>query len=482
MNRHTLLLLISVAVPLGLSAAATPSDSLRYDRAPVYSDSVATASFLRDGIPAAWQYTSEYSQPDPVSDKWWQSFRDPILDSLIARAEANNFNVAMALKRIDIARQQLNQTKAGYWPTLNASAGWSISQNAGAVANPVAPSSTTDYFSVGLQMNWEIDVFGRIRAGAKADKAAIDVSRADYDAVIVSLCANVATTYMQLRTYQAQYNVAIEHIASQERILKIAQARFEAGIGDMLEVTQARIVLMSTQATIPALESSIRTSANALAVLTGEYPSALTPLLLKPAPIPSNPGMANPGIPAELLRRRPDVVEAEMQVARYAALVGVAKKDFLPTLSLTGSIATSAHKINNLFGAHSLEYSVAPTLSWTVFDGLARNYRTAEAKLNMEQSIDNYNLTVINAVEEVEDAISRYNAKVRESQILTGLMEESRKSLDLSLDLYKQGLTDFRNVADAQMSYLQNENSFVESKAATLAALVSIYKALGGGW
>lgn len=455
--------------------------SLAFQSAALGGNTPQTQAFL-DSLPERWSYSPEYSLPDPSSDPWWKNFNDPTLDALIARAEKNNFNAAMSLKRIEIARRQLQETKSSYFPTVNASAGWNINSNAGAIADPVMKSSSSSYFSMGLDMNWEIDVFGRITAQTKANKAAVAVSKADYDAIIVSLCANVADSYLQLRTYQNQYRVASEHIASQEKVLKIAEARFDAGIGDMLEVTQAKIVLLSTQSSIPGLESGIRTTANALAVLIGEYPESLQPDIMNPEPLPQNPGMPDIGFPADILRRRPDIAAAEMQLAQYAALAGVAKKDFLPTLSISGSVGTSAHRADNLFGAHSLAYSVAPTLSWTMFDGLARNQRLAEAKLQMEQSVDNYNMTLLNAVEEVENAISRYSAKIKECRMLEALMDESEKSLKLSLDLYKQGLTDFSNVADAQMSYLQNENQLVESKADVLTSLVSLYKALGGGW
>ncbi|MDE6683452.1 MAG: TolC family protein, partial [Muribaculaceae bacterium] len=252
--------------------------------------------------------------------------------------------------------------------------------------------------------------------------------------------------------------------------------------GDMLEVTQARIVLYSTQSSLPGLESGIRTTANALAVLTGAYPSEIVPRLLSPGELPKDMGMPAVGVPADLLRRRPDIVEAEAQLAQYASMIGVAKNDFLPVLTLDGSIGTSSRNIKHLFGAHSLDYSIAPTLSWTIFDGLARNHKTAEAKIQLEEATDNYNLTVLNAIEEVENAISRYNSSLQEIDCLNLLIEQSKKSLELSLDLYKQGLTAFSNVVDAQQSYLENQNSLVSARGDALAQLVNLYQALGGGF
>lgn len=468
MKRHRYIHILAIVATLG--AAGSP------------------AAHAADGVTAPerplsdrWTYTEAYRQTAPAADDWWATFGDPMLDSLLVKAQANNYNVAAAIKRIDLARKETDLARSAYWPDLQASAGWQKAQTAGATTHPSTPSRTVDYFSLGLNMNWEIDVFGRVSANIKAGKAATQAARADYDAVLVSLAANVAKAYFRLRTLQEQHAVALSHIQQQEKVLRMTEARFEAGIGDMLEVTQARIVLYSTKSTLPQLEAEIRTQASALAVLTGEYPATLAPTLLRPAPLPAEGAMPDVGIPADLLRRRPDIVAAEKDVARLAAEAGVARKDFLPTLSLQGSIATDSHDIDGLFGSHSLTYSVAPTLTWTIFDGLARNYRLAEARLQTEAAIDSYNLTVLNAVEEVENALSSYYAQRHTAALLADLVEESRKSVDLAVDRYKNGLSAFTNVVDALMSYLENQNSYVSARGSTLAALVTLYQALGGG-
>ena len=173
---------------------------------------------------------------------------------------------------------------------------------------------------------------------------------------------------------------------------------------------------------------------------------------------------------------------AELQLAQYAANVGISKKDFLPTLSLTGNIGTAAHNAGDLFGDKSLTYSVAPQLSWTLFDGLARNYRTAEAKLQLEAAVDQYNLTVMNAVEEVDNALIQYDATLTSIELQKKVVEQSEKSLNLAVDLYKTGLTPFSNVVDGQMNWLESQNTLVELEGKALATLVTIYQSLGGGW
>lgn len=442
----------------------------------------AQGKWVRDSIPASWQMTPQAVQTLPTDDAWWRAFDDPVLDSLIDKAVGNNYNVAAAVKRIEMARKAVGEARAGYFPTIGLSGGWTKDREAGAIEGRSIPSRNSSYFSLGAQMNWEIDVFGRVREGVKAKKAAYDASRADRDAVMVSLCANLATAYINLRVAQKQLQVAEAHIASQEKIEKMTEARFEAELASMLDVTQARVVLYNTRSALPSLRAEIKTLANTISILTGEYPGALAARLRSDAPLPRFRHTLEVGVPADLLRRRPDIVEAEMQLGEYAAMAGVARKDFLPALSLTGSIGTSAHRAGDLFGKNSLEYSIAPQLSWTLFDGMARNYRAAEARLQLESAVDSYNLTVMNAVEEVDNAMIEYDATLQAIELQKSVVEQSEKSLTLSVDLYKTGLTAFSNVVDGQMNWLESQNSLVALEGKALQALISIYQALGGGW
>lgn len=438
--------------------------------------------YVRDSLPESWQMTRQCFQTLPTDDAWWKNFNDSTLNMLIEKAVANNYNVAAAIKRIEMANKVIKESEAGYFPTISVAGGWTKAQQSGADSKTVGPYVRDSYFSLGATMNWEIDVFGRVSANVKAKKAAYNVSRADYDAVMVSLCANVATAYMQLRMCQEELAVANAHIASQDQIVKITEARFEAQLADMLEVTQAKIVLYNTQTSLPGLKSQIKTLINSLSILIGEYPGEMAMRLSVYGQMPSYTQTIAAGVPSDLLRRRPDIVEAEMELAEYAANVGISKKDFLPTLSLTGSIGTSAHKANDLFGDHSFTYSVAPQLSWTVFDGLARNYRTAEARLQLEAAVDQYNMTVMNAVEEVDNALLQYDSTLASIELQKKVVEQSEKSLNLAVDLYKTGLTAFSNVVDGQMNWLESQDTLVTLEGKALSTLVTIYQALGGGW
>lgn len=438
--------------------------------------------WLLDSIPEKWNYESTYSQKLPTDDDWWKTFGDPTLDSLINMAERENYNLSAALSRIEMAKKTLDVAKASYFPTVNLSAGWTKGQSSGASSPIIAKSSTYDYFSLGASMQWEIDLFGKISQNVKANKAAYNATRAEYDGTMVSLAANVAKAYINLRMYQNEMRVAQSHLIEQEKVLKIVEARFKAGIASMLEVSQSRTVVASTKASIPPLEAMIESSINSLALLIAKYPEDIYSWLSSPTSMPTVEYGAQLGVPADLLRRRPDIVQAEYQLAQYAAQVGIAKKDFLPTLSLSGSIGTQAHDAKNLFGDHSMYWEVSPTLSWTLFDGLARNYRTAEAKAQLEAAIDSYNFTVMNAIIEVYNATTTFKSTMKTIELTDEVIEQSKKSLDLSVELYKKGLSPFNNVVDAQISYLTNQDSQITAQGKALTAVVNLYEALGGGW
>lgn len=438
---------------------------------------------LREQMPESWVEDAHFSASLPGSGKWWTDFGDTTLDSLVNIAIANNPDALVAARRIEISCLGMKQALSAAWPTLSASAGWRMSQPSGATSTPPVATTSSSAFSAGLDMSWEVDVFGRIAAQRKLAKARTEVSRADYDAVISSLVANVVKSYVTLRLYQAQMNVAREHMESQDKVMHIAEARFDCGLASMLDVTQSRIVLYSTRATVPALESLITNAISSLSTLCGSYPADLGIDLSVAKPLP-NPfqTIVQTGVPADLLRRRPDVVEAEKQLAVYAAQIGIAKKDFLPALSIAGSIGTSAHRLDGLFGKHSMSWSVAPQLSWTVFNGLSRSYAVAEAKLNMEQGIDNYNLTVMNAWQETQAAMNNYSAALQTMQMDKEIVAQSQKELELSLDLYKRGLSAFTNVVNAQMDWLSYQNSYISEHASALKTLISVYQSLGGAF
>ena len=432
--------------------------------------------------PEGWGFSRVYSQTLPSDDKWWHQFEDPILNDLIDKAENANFNLRQALRRINMAHIAIKEAKSGYYPTIGASAGYDVERSSGAISSPATDARTLTYMDIGLSANWEIDLFGRIAQQVKSDKTSLYLSRADYEAVMVSLCSELAKTYIRLRVLQAEYDLAINHTLSQEKIVDMTLARQEAGLASALEVAQARQVLYSTRATIPPLEAQIQGAISAIAVFVGEYPEAVKPMLEEPRPLPDIVAIPCVGTPMDMLRRRPDIAQAEAEIAMYAAQLGIAKKDYLPTLTLNGTIGVQAHKPGDLFTSKGFTYSVAPTLSWTIFDGMSRKYRTAAAREQMEAGIDNYNQTLLGAVQEVDTYSNQYESFLRQIAMLDTLVKESQTALDLSVDLYRSTLTPFSNVVDAQMNLLTYQNDAIVAKGNALTSLISLYQALGGGW
>lgn len=436
-------------------------------------------------LPPEWTYCEHVEQELPSEDKWWKQFDDPILNELILLAEKNNFDLRAAYQRIRSSKAQLMQTRAAWFPTLGMNAGWTHLRSSGDTGVDPDVPSTDEYTELGLTFNWQIDVFGRIAAQYKAGKADLGASEADYVATQISLSANVAKAYVTMRLAQAELAIAQEHLTTQEKIMNMTRERMECGLGNKLEVSQSKGVYLATQASIPTLLADLNRAKNTLACLCGVYREELSEQienLDQTSPLPILTDRPNSGVPADLLRRRPDIVEAENRMAAAAARCGVAKKDFLPTLSLSAGIATQSHLAKDLFKGHSITWSVAPKLSWTLFDGMARKGALEEAKAAMQESIDNYNQTVMNAVQEVNNAICQLESSWESITLQLELLKTSRESMALSVDLYKRGLTQFSNVTDAQIDVLNQENTLVSYKAQSLQAAITLYEALGGGY
>lgn len=441
----------------------------------------ARDNWVADSVPAAYA-ESLPEMTSPSEDSWWSALQDPTLTQLISLGENNSWDLLAAIRRVESARAALQRTYSAYYPQLNLSAGWEKGRQSGATTPQTMPASNYSYFNLGLSASWEIDVFGKVRAQAKASKASLDATRAERNGVLISVCASIAKTYFGLRTYQQQLEVALNHIDSQERLQQMAEDRYEAGLASKLDVAQARTLVLSTKATIPRLKALIEGNIQSLATLCGVYPEQLPAGVRLHGELPDAVAGAPVGVPADLLWRRPDIVEARFNLDQLAAQVGIAKKDYLPSLSIQGQIGTSAHRLDDLFSNQSLTWSVAPTLSWNVFDGLDRKYAVAQAKADLEAAVDSYNLTVMQAVSDVNSNLALYASALEEIKLDREVIASSQEQLDLAIDRYKLGLTDFSDVADAQMSLLENRNSLVSAQGNALSDLTAIYESLGGGW
>ncbi len=442
----------------------------------------ARTDYLDNPLPSAWNDSVSSGISAGPAAMWWKAFGDPMLDSLIEIGEKNNYDIALATRRIAIARSQAGQARSAYLPQLSLSVGWSRNRLSGRTTDNALPATVASSYAGTVTMDWEIDLFGKITAQVKQANAEVKVSAAEYAGVIISLDAEIAAAYIQLLVSRGQLDVAKRHSLSQKHIVEITEARHEAGLASKLDVAQARTVYYSTISQIPLLESSIESSYNSLGVLLGIGREGLPEGIYASRDLPYYEHLVDLGAPVDLIRRRPDIVQAEKAIDASAAALGVAKKEYLPSLTLSGSIGTQAHKAKDLFKGDSFTYSVVPTLSWTIFDGLDRRYQVASARESMKASVDSYNLAVLTAVEEVRDAIARYEATVQYIASIKEVVGNSAEELRLSVDLYKQGLSDFTNVVDAQLNYLTYQNTLVSAQGQALTSLIDLYKALGGGW
>ena len=414
--------------------------------------------YLNTPLPKEWEESGEvFQQTLPVDDHWWKSFQDTKLDSLIALAVDRNYSVAMAINRIAAARANLWAERGNFFPSIGLNAGWTRQETSGNTST--LPQSTDHYYDAALSMSWEIDVFGSIRKRVKAQKENFAASKEEYAAVMVSLASEVASAYINLRELQQELEVVNKNVASQEEVLKITEVRYNTGLVAKLDVAQAKSVLYSTKASIPQLEAGINQYITTLAVLLGMYPQEIRPVL-----------------------ERPDVRSAERSVNAQAALLGASKSDWLPKIFLKGSFGYAARDLNDLVKSKSMTYEIAPSLSWTIFSGGQLVNATRLAKAQLDESINQFNQTVLTAVQETDNAMNSYRNSIKQIVALREVRNQGVETLKLSLELYKQGLSPFQNVLDAQRSLLSYENQLVQAQGSSLLQLISLYKALGGGW
>lgn len=444
------------------------------------------ADYLKQPLPEHWSYVPEHPMEVPSAiNGWWTTFNDTLLDTLVQRGLDVNYDVSAALHRSNAARAAMGQARAAWFPSVSASAGWTAMRSSG-LSGPVAGNAITDrFFSAGLNASWEVDIFGRIAKGVEAKRASYRASRAEWAGAMVSITAQIASQYVQIRMLQEQLDVANAHLATQQKIVDIAKARYEATLSSKLDVAQAEETYYSTASTIPNIENSLHHAVNALSVLTGIDARQLHDMLVADSTSPRLPEavqMVGAGVPADLLRRRPDIVQAEMNVSELAAMVGVAKKDFLPTLTINGAIGTSARNFSDLAHKNSFTYSVEPTLSWTLFDGFGRKYALSQAREQMKAAIDNYNLTVLNAVSEADNAMSTYFHSVSYMDAISRIITANNEVFRLAVDRYKNSLTPMSDVVMAQINALQAESELIRAHGSALSALISLYEALGGGY
>ena len=415
----------------------------------------------------------------PSQDAWWQLFQDPMLDSLIAKAMVKNYDVRTAIRKIEMAKSKLRVDRSPYYPTIDFSVKYAPEKSSLSAdkSNIIERNGTATF-----NLNWELDVFGRIRKESSSQKEFYLASQEDYRGVMVSMAAQLSSAYINLRLAQKQLEVARENLNSQQKVMELTRSKFEVGLVSQLDVAQAKSRYLQTKASLPGLEANINEQINQISVLLGEHSALVRQQLLPVQPLPKNPRKVALGIPANLIRQRPDVRSAERTIDGLAAAVGASRADWWPKFLVTGFFGYSSEQFEHFTERENMIWQIAPTMKWTIFSG--RNLVEAEktAQLQLEEEINNYNQILLSAIQEVDNAMVTYNKSLRQLAAMQEAYEQTRLTLELAIKLYESGLTNYQNVLTSQTDLLNYENSLIEAQAASLLQLIQLYKALGGGW
>jgi NodT family efflux transporter outer membrane factor (OMF) lipoprotein len=428
----------------------------------------------------------------PVGDlsRWWDNLNDPRLTSLVERSIAGNLDLRVARARVIEARAQRGVIAAQDGPDVNLNSSYSRSRGSeeAGFAGPVAvPGVSTkpggsDLYQIGFDASWEIDLFGRTRRAVESADADIAAALEGERGVLVSLAAEVARNYIDVRSFQNRLSIARANAASQQDAVNLATSRYKAGLTSELDVSRAQALLAATQAQIPTLEAGELQAVHRLGVLMGRDPAAVQSELAEAAPIPHAPAEIPVGLPSELLRRRPDIRQAERQAASATARIGVATADLFPRVSLTGSVGLLSTQFGSLPQGNARFWSIGPSLTWSIFNmgGVKSNIKVQEAR--QEQSLAVYDQTILLAFEETENALVNYGRELVRRQSLGEAVDAGKRSVDLATELYTRGLTDFNAVIDAQRQMYIDQEELAISERTVAVNLVALYKALGGGW
>jgi NodT family efflux transporter outer membrane factor (OMF) lipoprotein len=416
--------------------------------------------------------------------QWWKSFRDAELDSLIARAAESNLNLRAAWARVRQARFERGMAEAGFWPTLDANASYSRNRASATGLLPFPPGTPLEanLFQGGFDSAWELDIFGGTRRSVEAAGAELAAAEFGRRNLLLTVYGEVARNYVQARAFQRRLAVLREDIKAQQDILALTRDLFAKGLATDLDVQQGAGLLATTQSQEPAFDTGFRACAYRLAVLMGLPPGALLEELSLRAPIPAAPPAVPVGLPSDLIHRRPDIQQAERQLAAATARIGVATADLFPQFSLTGDIGLESIYASDWFTAGSRYWSAGPMVQWRIFDAgrIRANIHLQTAR--QEEALAGYEQAVLAAFEDVENALTAYAHEQVRRQSLARAVQADEQAVRLAEQLYRNGLADFLRVLESQRSLYQSQDALIESDQAVSSNLIALYKALGGGW
>lgn len=438
----------------------------------------------------------------PMDAAWWNLFHDPELTSLERRVARQNLDVRTAAIRVAEAQAQLGVAQSAQFPMLNANASYEHQKasNFGEFAtapNPLgangafgnsagglhsADLSAFDVYQYGLGASWEVDLFGFVRRSVESAKASESASREAERAVLLSTLAQVAQTYIGLRGVQAQLTIANDNLRTAQQSLQLTQQRAAGGVTTDLDVANASALVRTTAAQIPTLESQEAADINALSLLLGLAPNALRAQLVAKRPVPPVPPRVPVGLPSELARRRPDIMEAEAQLHAATANVGVAVASFYPSITLNGSIGLQTIFPAQMFSLNSRQYGAGPGVTIPIFQGGQLISTLHLRKAQQQEAALGYQKTVLQAWHDVDNALTAYRTEQARRDQLVQAEAQNRRALDLAQSRYQQGVADFLQVLVAQTNLLATQQQLAQSTTNVSTDLVALYESLGGGW
>ena len=424
-------------------------------------------------VPGTWSTVPKSSPADLT--QWWKKFRDPELSALVDEALAGNLGVQQAAARVRQARASRSAASARHWPWLSANASTSSSDTGG-------DGDGDTSFQGGFDASWEIDLFGGTRRNVEAAKADLTASEQDEQAARLSLAAEVALTYADLRGTQQQLAIARENLATQEKTTGITRQRADAGFASRLDLANAEAQVAGTRAVIPSLEASASQAIHALSVLLGREPGALVARLSSTSPTQLFPQRVAAGLPADLLRRRPDILAAEARAHSATARIGVAISEWFPKLTLGASLDQRALALDDWLTSSARTTSLGPALNWSPLQGGKINADIRAQEALRDQAVLTYRQTVLDALKEAEDAMTAIAREDERQGLLKVALAANRNAADLAMRLYTQGQVDFLNVLQTQRAVFQSEEQLAASARNAAANRIALCKALGGGW
>jgi multidrug efflux system outer membrane protein len=428
-----------------------------------------------DGVEPATYSTQE------AVEQFWRTFGDPALDKLVIDARAANYDLRIALTRVNEARALRRDAAFDLAPSINVEGGYTKARSAGVATLP-GISRETEFYDAGFDAFWELDFFGGVRRGIEASDANYGAIEAAQRDVLVTVTAEVTRTYFELRGFQQQLDVARRNVVNQKATLDLAQARLDAGSGTEFDTARAQAQLSGTLGTIGPLEAAVARAIHRLSVLVGREPGALRAQLAPPQDLPPLPGIVPVGDPAGLLRRRPDIRIAERELAGATARVGVAVADLFPRVTFTGNAGYVAASSGSLGDSGSDAYVLAPGISWAIFDLGHVQARIGAAKARNEGALLRYEKTVLQALEETENSLVTH-ARARDRLVHDEqAVKSSNTAADLARVRYENGASDFLQVLDAERTLLETEDRLARSRTEAATSLIAVYKSLGGGW